>query len=99
MRHNQNNLEVQGQHGPPQLPPRPGDYPPTPPSKDGLVLHEGYNGIPHPSVDGLRSRLPSTQTYDSRADSRSYMSGTSALERSKYLRAVRMNPYLQLMVG
>ena len=95
-----NHLEVPGQCQPPLYPPQPGEYPPTPPSKDGHPLYEEHKGTQFPLVPGQqRGRQPSAQTYDSNADGRSFMSGTSALERSKYLRAVRMNPYLQLMVG
>lgn len=45
------------------------------------------------------SRQGSQQTYASGASEGSFMKRMSAVERSQYLRAVRMTPYLQLMVG
>ncbi|KAH8117510.1 hypothetical protein DFH11DRAFT_1575443 [Phellopilus nigrolimitatus] len=82
----------------PQLPPRPNDYPPTPPAKDGVSYFTGPNGARFHNPDF--SRQASQQSYatlDSRGDS--FMSKMNAVDRSRYLRAVRMDPYLQLMVG
>ena len=73
------------------------DYPPTPPAKDGRILYPSPNGaqlyVPQ------YGRQPSDQSYATSTGGRSYMSTISAVERSKILRAARMNPYLQLMVG
>lgn len=69
--------------------------PPTPPSKEGL------NGMRYLQRSGDDSRQASQQETISSigTNGRSFMTRLTAVERSQYLRAVRMNPYLQLMVG
>ncbi|KAL5529110.1 hypothetical protein ACEPAG_5084 [Sanghuangporus baumii] len=90
-------LQVPGPFPPPILP-RPDDYPPTPPSKDGSPYFTSPGGAHLPQPDF--SRQTSHQTYASSTDGGdSFLKRMTAVERSKYLRAVRMNPYLQLMVG
>ena len=66
--------------------------PPTPPSKEGL------NGMRYTGEYGRQISQHDTVSSTT-SNGRSFMSILSAVERSQYLRAVRMNPYLQLMVG
>ncbi|KAI5124487.1 hypothetical protein M0805_003014 [Coniferiporia weirii] len=85
----------------PQLPPRPDDYgPPTPPPKEGLPYYASPNGsyLPGPDFTGRAFRRASASGSGIHGRP-SFPTGMSAVERSQYLRAVRMNPYLQLMVG
>lgn len=69
--------------------------PPTPPSKEGL------NGMRYQQKSADYGRQISQQGTVSSTGSygQSFMTRMSAVDRSQYLRAVRMNPYLQLMVG
>ncbi|THH08214.1 hypothetical protein EW145_g2858 [Phellinidium pouzarii] len=93
-------LQVPGFPSPelPELPPYPRSGPPTPPSKDGLPYYTNPNGayVTQPTFGGRVSHQASVPSSYTPGGS---LAGLSAIERSQYLRAVRMNPYLQLMVG
>lgn len=75
--------------------PSPTEFPPTPPAKDGFTYDSQFQRI----VVNRQASVQSNDTLGSYRPEGSFLTKMTAVERSNYLRAVRMNPYLQLMVG
>ena len=85
-------------HPPPLLPPRPFDGGQNQHRQDGLPKY-GYGAPPYGRSDGRGSMQQDPRRSASTSSYGSGLAQLSAVERSKILRSVRMDPVLQYMVG